>query len=68
MMPVSKIGLASLTELQAIGGLFPVAMNRLIVAFMAFRNCSSILLMLLLLQKLGNSLPNIQMWAVCFSS
>lgn len=47
MMPVSKNSLASLKELQAISGLLSIAMNRLSMAFMAFRNCNSILFMFL---------------------
>lgn len=53
MMPVSKNSLVSLKELQAIGGLFSIARNNLIMAFMAFRNCSSILLMFLT-AEIGN--------------
>lgn len=52
-MPVSKNSVASLKELQAIGGFFSIAMNRLIMAFMAFRNCGSILLKFLT-AEMGN--------------
>lgn len=53
MMPVSKNSLVSLKELQAIGSLFSIAMNSLIITFMSFRNSSSALLMFLT-AEIGN--------------
>lgn len=50
---LAKNSLASLKELQAISSLLSIAISNLTIAFMAFRNCSSILPMFLT-AEIGN--------------